>query len=94
MRMYKVSLNGQDSVHINFRGSIVILKEGDSYDASSPIYQFYSKYFVPEVHYKAPTIVEEVTPVVTKKSKKTTKTEDININENDVIIETSNQEKE
>lgn len=93
--MYTVSLNGQDSVQINFRNSIVILKEGDNYNGNSPIYQFYSKYFVPSVHYKAPVeevIVEE--PVITKKSKRTSKTVDININENDVIIETTNQEKE
>lgn len=92
MRMYTVSLEGKGSVHINFRNSIVILKEGDNYDGSSPIYQFYSKYFVPTVHYKAPVVeVEKVeTPKKTKKSKVT----EINTNENDVIIEITNQEKE
>lgn len=93
MRMYTVSLNGSGSISINFRNSIVILKEGDTYDASSPIYKFFSKYFVPSVHYTAPVIIKEVVieepPVKkTKRSKKT----DINTNENDVIIEITNQE--
>lgn len=95
MRMYKVSLNGLGSVPINFRNSIVILKEGDDYNSNSPIYQFFSKYFVPAVHYKPP-MVEEIKEEIKETPKKTrkAKTADINTNENDVIIEITNQEKE
>lgn len=94
MRMYKVSLNGLGSVPINFRNSIVILKEGDEYNSTSPIYQFFSKYFVPAIHYKPP--VEEIKEEVKESPKKTKKAKnsDINTSENDVIIEITNQEKE
>lgn len=101
MRMYVVSLNGQNSISINFRGSIFLLREGDEYEGDSPIYKFYPRYFVPKAYYKAPVVEqvekEIVEPIVTeiKKSSIDDFSEIINTNENetnDVIIETTNQE--
>jgi len=101
MRMYVVSLNGQNSISINFRGSMFLLKEGDVYEGDSPIYKFYPRYFVPKAYYKPPVIEKVEEKVVEPKSTETKKTsiddfsESINTNENetnDVIIETTNQE--
>ena len=107
MRQYAVSLKGVDPVVINYRGCIVVLKEGEVYDGESEIYRFYPKYFEPLAYYKEAHKKNEVIeandviddkPKKKRQSKKTININDfsseININENDVIIETSNQSKE
>jgi hypothetical protein len=111
MRQYTVSLKDEESKILQFRGSIVVLKEGDVHTSDSPIYQFFSKYFVPSEYYintkkKEDIIIEQIQSseeIVEveeiKKPKKTSKKKNsvdefnqINNNENDVIIETTNQE--
>ena len=98
MRMYTVSLKGEPSVSINFRGSLVILKEGDEHFADSLIYKFYSRYFVPSIYY-TPYIKEEkvsepqkITTVKNLQNNVNDFFDDINTNEKDVIIETETQD--
>lgn len=118
MRQYAVSLKGKDPVGLNYRGCVVILKEGQVYEGDSEIYKFYPQYFEPLAYYKEThpepsvevkeTVVEsedvelvetvEEKPKKKRVSKKVTPvdefSEEINTNENDVIIETSNQSKD
>ena len=103
MKQYRVKLQGKDFISILYRGSYIVLKQGEVFDEDAPVRRYFPKYF----ELVKEEVVLKKEPIITKSKKKkveapivenvieeeTTISEDINIIEEDadrdVIIETN-----
>lgn len=103
MKQYRVKLQGKDFISILYRGSYIVLKQGEVFNEDAPVRSYFPKYF--ELVKEEVVLKEE--PIITKSRKKkveapiveniieenTIISEDINIIEEDadrdVIIETN-----